>query len=59
MYDEKKISTREELNIFFGRIHLYLPSEIKVAFFKPQKCKSRCPKCLKDLMNKTCDVMWG
>ena len=35
----KIISTREELNIFFGRIHLYfLPIRNKSIFFKLQKC---------------------
>ena len=33
------ISTREEFNIFLEEFaYVFLPSEIKVSFFKPQKC---------------------
>ena len=67
----KKISTREELNRFFGRIHLYFsPIRSKSLFLNHKniyfnlyityfvKRNFRIP-FLRKFWNKICDVMWG
>ena len=66
-------STREELNICFGRVHLYFPPirnksiifETRKMYIFPTYYAKRnlrshfLRKFLKALTNKICDVMWG